>query len=108
MHNKKSMSATGNPDKLRPDDRGSPGLCARWWPILLALVAGGRVFFGAAALPFFSNVDEESHYDLVRKYARGHVPGAGSETFDADVARQICLFGSPEFLTPTGQFAEGP
>ncbi len=41
---------------------------------LLCAVAAVRVLTFAAAFPFFNNVDEQAHVDLVMKYARGDVP----------------------------------
>ena len=73
---------------------------------LLCALAALRVVLFSAAFPFFANVDEQSHYDLVRKYARGHVP-AGLERFDLDAARDMILYGSPEYLVPAARFPGG-
>lgn len=62
-----------------------------------AVLAGVRVLLFAAAFPFFGNVDEQSHFDLVHKYARGHVPAA-MEHWDEDAARTIVLYGTPEYF----------
>lgn len=59
-----------------------------------------RVFLGAAALPVFTNVDEPSHYDLVCKYARGYLPQPGHQLYDAEAARGIALYATPEYLYP--------
>jgi hypothetical protein len=45
-----------------------------WLIGLLGAVAGLRVFIYAAAFPFFCNVDESAHFDLVLKYSRGQLP----------------------------------
>ena len=66
------------------------------------VLAALRVFVFSAAFPFFGNVDEQAHFDLVCKYARGHIP-AGLETWDADAARLILLHGSPEYFEPSGE-----
>ncbi len=42
--------------------------------LLLCAIAALRVFTFCAAFPFFNNVDEQAHVDLVMKYARGDVP----------------------------------
>ena len=86
------------------------------WPegrlaFILCTLAALRVFVFSAAFPFFSNVDEQSHFDLLHKYSRGHIPG-GLEHWDADAARLILLYGSPEYFetpdrSPGGAFA-GP
>lgn len=41
---------------------------------LLCGLAAIHVFVFAAAFPFFNNVDERSHFDLVLQYAHGNVP----------------------------------
>jgi hypothetical protein len=66
--------------------------------LLLCALAALRVFLFSAAFPFFNNVDEHSHFDLVAKYARGHVP-RGLEPWDEDVARLVVLYGSPEYFS---------
>jgi len=53
----------------------------------------------SVAFPFFGNVDEPSHFDLVCKYSRGHVP-TGLEPWDRDAAELILLYGSPEYFEP--------
>jgi hypothetical protein len=69
------------------------GLCA---------LAALRTAFFCAAFPFFGNVDEPGHFDLVVKYARGHVP-SGFERWDLDSARLIVLESTPEYFeTPDG------
>jgi hypothetical protein len=37
--------------------------------LLLCAIAAVRVFIFSAAFPFFNNVDEQAHTDLVIKYA---------------------------------------
>ena len=73
---------------------------------VLCLLAALRVFLFAAGFPLFNNVDEQAHFDLVHKYARGHVPG-GIETMDAAAARDMLLYGSPEYLAPARSFPGG-
>lgn len=86
------------------------------WLLLLCLLGAGRVWAFAAALPPFHPVDEAFHYDLVVKYARGHVPTRISdEPLDQATREAIVLFGtgissprpdsillhrSPEYLAP--------
>jgi hypothetical protein len=45
-----------------------------WLIFLFCLLAAFRVAFYLAAFPFFNNVDEIMHFDLVMKYSEGHVP----------------------------------
>jgi len=42
--------------------------------LLLCLLSAFHTFIFCAAFPFFNNVDEQSHFDLVMKYASGHFP----------------------------------
>ena len=64
---------------------------------LFCLLAGLRVLVYAAAFPFFNNVDEYDHFDVVCKYAQGHVP-RGLEQWSEEAAAYVALYGSPEFL----------
>jgi len=73
---------------------------SRWeLSILLALcLAGGvRVFVFAAAFPFFNNVDEKSHVDLVLKYARGYRPSHELDRFDTETGILIATYGTNEY-----------
>jgi hypothetical protein len=66
---------------------------------LLCLLAGIHTFVFCAAFPFFNNVDEQSHFDLVMKYASGHLP-RGLEPL-ADVSTNYFVsYDSHEFLYP--------
>ena len=67
---------------------------------LLAAVAGLRVFLFAAAFPFFSNVDEHRHIDMVLKYARGYWPAPGTEAYEPEMASLLGVYGSPEYHRP--------
>lgn len=77
----------------------------RWIVLALCVLAAIRVFVFSAAFPFFNNVDEPSHYDLVRKYARGDVP-RGLEVLDAP--KPLVLYNSPEYLTRPGPEGVAP
>jgi len=86
------------------------------WLTLLCLLGAARVWLFAAALPPFHPVDEAFHYDLVVKYARGHVPRRiTDEPLDPATREAIVLWGtgisspradsillhrSPEYLSP--------
>ena len=79
---------------------------------LLCLLAAVHVFVFAAAAPFFSNVDEQIHLDLIIKYAQGHVPRS-LEPVSAELVRYVVLCGSPEYVGlatnyPDGQFPPPP
>ncbi len=68
--------------------------------LLLALcfVAAVRVFIFSAAFPFFNNVDESSHFDLVFKYSHGHLPAAALEKYDPEAAEIIVANRGGEYL----------
>ena len=75
--------------------------------IALCMVAAGRVFIFSAAFPFFNNVDEQSHVDLVLKYSHGHLP-RGLENFSAESAQYFTLYGSPEYFAKPEQSGNYP
>src|SRR5437667_1681082 len=71
--------------------------------LLLCVAAATRVFIFSAAFPFFSNVDEDLHFDLITQYSHGHVP----RTFDRlkeETLSWIVPYASPEFLFAPDQF----
>jgi hypothetical protein len=70
---------------------------------LLCLLAFTRVFIFSAAIPFFNNVDEESHFDLIVKYSRGHVPRS-LELASPEATPYVATFGTREFLWPSSIF----
>ena len=63
----------------------------------VCLLAGLRVFVFSAAFPFFNNVDEQYHFDLVCSYSHGDVP-QGLTRCNAETATLLALYGSPEYL----------
>lgn len=73
----------------------------------LTLLAAVRIVLSAAALPYFVNVDEPEHYDAIRKYATGYLPGLGSDRFDRDAAEQIALYETPEYMGMREDFLRG-
>src|SRR6266568_5958498 len=70
---------------------------------LLGCLAAVHVFVFSAAVPFFSNVDEQIHFDLAVKYSQGHVPRT-LETLSAETVFYPVVFGSHEFLWPSNDF----
>ncbi len=66
--------------------------------IVLCLVAAVRVFIFSAAFPFFNNVDERAHFDMVLKYSRGHLPAAPLEYGDPVAAEIIANSETGEFM----------
>lgn len=65
--------------------------------LALAVFAGVRVAVYSLAFPFFTNVDESRHLDVVLKYARGYVPRPGPDFYESDTARWVGRLGSPEY-----------
>jgi len=63
----------------------------------LCVLAAIRVFVFAAAFPFFNNVDEQAHVDLVIKYAQGNPP-RGTENFSSEAAHYFAAYRSPEYF----------
>jgi len=74
--------------------------------VLLALLALVRASVFGAAFPLFHHVDEPEHIDLIHKLARGHLPEHEGERIDADLADQIALLRSPEYLADEAALAE--
>lgn len=60
---------------------------------LFCLLSAIHVFVFSAAFPFFNNVDEPMHFDLVVKYSHGHLP-PGKENISPDSATCLALFSS--------------
>ncbi len=77
-----------------------------WSIILLCVIAGIRVFLFSAAFPFFNNVDEQAHFDLVVKYSLGKIP-TRLDLIAPESARYMVLFGSPEYFFKPEQFPGG-
>jgi hypothetical protein len=63
----------------------------------LCLVAAIRVFTFSAAFPFFNNVDEQAHFDMVLKYSRGHLPATPLEKYDPQAAEIIVSSAAGEY-----------
>ena len=74
--------------------------------LLFCAVAAVRVFVFSAAFPFFNNVDEQAHVDLVMKYARGQVPRDLGH-YSSESASYFALYATPEYFTAPQQFNSG-
>jgi predicted membrane protein DUF2142 len=75
----------------------------RWLVIVLCAVAAIRVFVFAAAFPFFNNVDEQAHVDLVVKYSQGKIP-RGIEPFASEAASFFALYRTPEYFVAPSEY----
>src|SRR5271170_1936038 len=80
----------------------------RWDVVALCLVGALRIFIGAAGLPLFNDVDEQAHFDLVHKYARGYWPVKPRETWDQETVRVQSFYGSPEYRNEPGASGFSP
>jgi hypothetical protein len=66
--------------------------------MVLCIIALVRIFTLSAAFPFFNNVDEQAHFDMVIKYARGYLPSNQSNKFDQESAEMIAGYGTTEYF----------
>ena len=76
------------------------------WVIGFCLFAAVRVLLFSAAFPFFNNVDERRHFDLLIKYAEGNVP-RGAELISPATLPYLSHYASPEFLSAPEAFEGG-
>jgi len=83
-----------------------PPLCERKIVLLLCVLAAIHVFVFSAAFPFFNNVDEAIHFDVILKYSQGHFPH-GRERISADSARYLALMNSHAYLWRPANFPAG-
>src|SRR5437762_14043110 len=74
-----------------------------WWGIGFCALAAVRVLFFSAAFPFFNNVDERRHFDVVMKYAEAHVPRS-AELISPATLPYLSPYASPEFLRARAAF----
>src|SRR6266536_985816 len=74
--------------------------------LLLCVVAALRVFIFSAAFPFFSNIDEDLHFDLITQYSHAQVP-RGFDRLKEETLNWIVPYASPEFLFPPERFPDG-
>ena len=75
----------------------------RWIVFGLCVLAAIRVFVFAAAFPFFNNVDEQAHVDLVVKYSHGNIP-RGIEPFAPEAALYFAVYSTPEYFVKPEQY----
>ena len=73
---------------------------------LFCFLAATHVLIFSAAFPFFNNVDEQEHFDLVVRYSQGRIPG----TLDSscpEALPYILLYSSLEYLWAPDTFLNG-
>jgi hypothetical protein len=96
--------------KKRPDSQPNridayPGKHEKLFIITICLIAAIRIFLFSAAFPFFNNVDEQAHFDLVVKYSHGYLPRSTNNLLSPESSRAITLYGTYEYLNniPTSE-----
>ena len=73
---------------------------------ILCFAAALRVFVFSAAFPFFSNVDEHLHFDVITEYSHAGLPRSFGRLKQESLDR-IVLYASPEFMFAPEQFPGG-
>src|SRR6478672_648661 len=74
--------------------------------LLLCVATVLRVFIFSAAFPFFSNIDEDLHFDLITQYSHAQVPRS-FDRLKEETLNWIVPYASPEFLSPPERFSDG-
>ncbi|MEW6266603.1 MAG: DUF2142 domain-containing protein [Thermodesulfobacteriota bacterium] len=74
---------------------------------VVLVLAALKVWFFSAAFPFFNNVDEQAHFDLIWKYSQGKWPVKDRAAKDPEATRFIVLYGSPEYNHRPERYAGG-
>src|SRR5215831_19737581 len=70
---------------------------------LLCVAAALRVFIFSAAFPFFSNIDEDLHFDLIMQYSDVQIPRS-FDRLKEETVNWIVPYASPEFLFSPERF----
>jgi hypothetical protein len=73
---------------------------------LLCFAGALRVFIFSAAFPFFSNVDEYLHFDVITHYSHACLPRS-FDRLTEETLGWIVPYASPEFLFAPDRFPEG-
>src|SRR6266480_6087044 len=73
---------------------------------LLCFAGALRVFIFSAAFPFFSNIDEYLHFDLITQYSHAQIPRS-FDRLKEETLNWIVPYASPEFLSPPERFSDG-
>jgi hypothetical protein len=74
--------------------------------LVFCFLAAVHVFVFSAAFPFFNNMDEFFHFDLVVKYSHGHLP-RGLEPVSEESMQYATAYGSPEYRWRPDFFPNG-
>src|SRR5262249_1651416 len=73
--------------------------------LLLCVAAALRIFIFSAPFPFFSNIDEDLHFDLITQYSHAQVP-RGFDRLKEETLNWIVPYASPEFLFSPEHFPD--
>jgi len=98
-------------ETIPPDEWRQPGAAAisklreRKIVFLFCLLAAVHVLIFSAVFPFFNNVDEQAHFDLVVKYSQGHVPQT-MESPSSETTPYVAIFSTLEYLWPSNNFPD--
>jgi len=82
--------------QLLPDSESGRGV--RVAAVLLTLAGAIRVLIFAGSFPLFTNVDEGAHFDLIYRYSQWDIPRQELLPVDANSARLLMLYASPEYM----------
>lgn len=94
----KMAAAALKPEPVKPQESTERKIV-----LLLCLLGAVHVFIFSAAFPFFNNVDEGMHFDLILRYAHGDVPRQ-IELIRADSASYLGLMVSHEYYETAVSF----
>ena len=71
--------------------------------LFFCLAAALRVFIFSAGFPFFSNIDEDLHFDVIMQYSHARLPRS-FDLLEEETLEWIVPYASPEFLATPDQF----
>jgi hypothetical protein len=74
--------------------------------LFFCLAAALRVFIFSAGFPFFSNIDEDLHFDVIMQYSHTRLPRS-FDLLKEETLEWIVPYASPEFLATPDHFPEG-
>lgn len=79
----------------------------KWYITVICLLMALKIFCYGASFPFFNNVDEEAHFDMIWKYAQGQWPEKGADITAPEAFDFILTYNSPEYKRRAQQFPGG-
>jgi hypothetical protein len=73
--------------------------------LFFCLAAALRVFIFSAGFPFFSNIDEDLHFDVIMQYSHARLPRS-FDLLKGETLEWIVPYASPEFLATPDHFPD--